>query len=78
MALKDMFALIDDKLADVFHTRKPDPATLRAPVLNAIERTRTQFAQTADGVALLRDGDVAEDAFGNRIVVHATGPLRSD
>lgn len=46
MALKDMFALIDDKLADVFHTRKPDPAALRAPVLKAIARTRTQFAQT--------------------------------
>lgn len=45
MALKDMIALVDDKLADVFHTRKPDAAKLRAPVLKAIERTRSQFSQ---------------------------------
>ena len=46
MALKDMVALIDEKLADVFHSAKPDPVQLRAPVLKAIERTRSQFLQT--------------------------------
>jgi len=46
MALTDLFGLIDDKLADVFHSSKPDPTKLRAPVLKAIERTRTQFLQT--------------------------------
>lgn len=45
MALKDMIALVDDKLADVFHTRKPDAAKLRSPVLKAIQRTRSQFSQ---------------------------------
>lgn len=45
MALKDMIALVDDKLADVFHTRKPDPVKLQSPVLKAIERTRSQFSQ---------------------------------
>jgi len=46
MALKDLFGLIDDKLADVFHAKKADPVTLRAPVLRALERTRDQFLAT--------------------------------
>ena len=48
MALKNMLALVDDKLADVFHTKKSNAAKLRSPVLKAIERTRSQF--TGDGM----------------------------
>ena len=46
MALKDLIGFIDDTLANVFHAKAPDPAKLRAPVLKAIARTRTQFLQT--------------------------------
>ena len=33
---------------------------------------------TCEGSPLLRDGDQAADSYGNRIVVSADGPLRSD
>lgn len=45
MALKNMIALVDDKLADIFHTRKPDAAKIRSPVLKAIKRTLSQFSE---------------------------------
>lgn len=46
MALKDILALVDDKLADVFHSTKPDPAKLRAPAIKRLDTAKTQFLAT--------------------------------
>lgn len=43
MSLKDVLALIDDKLEAVFHTKPHDPSKARQPVLKRIASTKTQF-----------------------------------
>jgi len=46
MALKDLLALADDKLHEVFSSKPHDPSKARAPILKGIDRTAKQFAQT--------------------------------
>jgi hypothetical protein len=46
MALKDVLSLIDDKLADVFHTRAYDPAKDREKLVKRLEATKAKFLQT--------------------------------
>lgn len=46
MSLKDVFSLIDDKLADVFHAQKYDPAKDREKLIKRLEGTKTKFLQT--------------------------------
>lgn len=43
MALKDLLALADDKLADVFHTKSYDPAKDRGKHIKAIEADAASF-----------------------------------
>ena len=53
-----------------------NPAPPSAP--SPVTLTGTSTALTATGKALLRDGDSAEDSFGNKITVSADHPLRSE
>ncbi|MCW2412919.1 MULTISPECIES: hypothetical protein [unclassified Sphingobium] len=43
MSLKDVLALIDDKLEEVFHRKPHDPSKARKPVLKRIAAAKTQF-----------------------------------
>jgi len=45
-ALKNLLGLIDDKLEAVFHKKTPDATSLRAKVVEGIDRSRTQFLAT--------------------------------
>jgi hypothetical protein len=45
MALKDFFALVDDKLHDIFERSEPDPAKARKPFLRAIDKAVKQFEE---------------------------------
>ena len=44
MALKELLALADKKLAEVFHQKAPDPSKARKGVLKSIDTTASQFA----------------------------------
>lgn len=46
MALKDLFALVDDKLKDVFNRVTYDPAKDREALVRRIDATRTKFLAT--------------------------------
>lgn len=45
MAIKDMLALIDDKLQSVFHKPVYDPTKARKPLLAGIDKTVSQFQE---------------------------------
>lgn len=46
MAIKDILALVDAKLKDVFEQTKPDPSKLRAPAIKRLDTAKTQFLAT--------------------------------
>lgn len=46
MALKDLFALVDDKLKDVFHKVSYDPARDRDALTKRIDATKEKFLAT--------------------------------
>lgn len=43
MALKDFLALADDKLHELFSTKKPDPTKARASLVKRLDTAATQF-----------------------------------
>ncbi|MDK1376453.1 MULTISPECIES: hypothetical protein [unclassified Sinorhizobium] len=45
---------------------------------SSVNLTGSSSGLIGEGKPLLRDGDSAEDSFGNKIKVSASGPLRSD
>jgi hypothetical protein len=45
---------------------------------STVTLTGSSTTLTAEGQPLLRDGDTAQDSFGNKIKVSAMGPLRSE
>lgn len=46
MALKDLFALVDDKLRDIYHIVAYDAAKDRARMIKRIEETKSKFLAT--------------------------------